>query len=127
MTLAWRRHSSSETGQLASTASGALRLVARERLGIYPGGAARSRERHRILARHIRPTAVACLRHRDMNRAWQLYRAAFGWHLELGSWKYIVAFPFLWLAARMRRASAGASGETYPASVDHRPPPPQVR
>jgi glycosyltransferase involved in cell wall biosynthesis len=128
VTLAWRRHSSSETGQLASTASGVLRLVARERSGIYPGGAARSRERHRILARHIRPTAVACLRHRDVNRAWRLYRAAFAWHLELGSWKYIVAFPILWLAARMRRAIAGSSSADYSASVDHRlPPPPRVR
>jgi GT2 family glycosyltransferase len=127
VTLAWRRHLTSETGQLASTASGVLRLVARERSGIYPGGAARSRERHRILARHVRPTAVACLRHRDLNRAWQLYRAAFAWHLELRSWKYIVGFPILWLAARMRCAIAGASGGAYPASVDQRPPPPRVR
>ena len=124
VTLAWRRHSSSETGQLASTASGSLRLVARERSGIYPGGAARSRERHRILARHIRPTAVACLQHRDVKWAWQLYRAVFAWHLELGSWKYIVSFPILWLAARMRRAIVGASDGAYPASVDQRPPPP---
>jgi GT2 family glycosyltransferase len=128
VTLAWRRHSTSETGQLASTASGALRLVTRERSGIYPGGAARSRERHRILARHIRPTAVACLRHRDVNRAWQLYCAAFAWHLELGSWKYIVSFPILWLAARMRRAIAGSSRADYSASVDQRlPPPPRAR
>jgi glycosyltransferase involved in cell wall biosynthesis len=123
-TLAWRRHPSSETGQVDRTASGALRLVVRERSGVYPGGAARSRERHRILARHIRPTAVACLRHRDVDRAWQLYRAAFGWHLELGSWKYIVAFPILWLGARMRRAIAGSSRADYSASVDHRLPPP---
>jgi glycosyltransferase involved in cell wall biosynthesis len=126
VTVAWRRHPTSETGQLASTASGALRLVTRERSGVYPGGAARSRERHRILARHIRPAAVACLR-QDLNRAWQLYRAAFAWHLELGSWKYIVAFPILWLAARMRGTIAGASGGIYPASVDQRPPPPRVR
>jgi hypothetical protein len=127
VTLAWRRHPTSETGQLASTASGALRLVARERSGVYPGGAARSRERHRVLARHVWPTAVASLRHRELNRAWQLYRAAFAWHLELGSWKYLVAFPILWLAARMRRAIARASGGAYPASVDQRPPPPRVR
>jgi glycosyltransferase involved in cell wall biosynthesis len=128
VTLAWRRHPTSETGQLASTASGALRLVARERSGVYPGGATRSRERRRILARYIRPTAVGCLRHRDLNRAWQLYRVAFGWHLELGSWKYIVAFPILWLAARMRRAIAGSSRPDRSASVDHRrPPPPRAR
>jgi GT2 family glycosyltransferase len=127
VTLAWRQHPTSETGQLDSAASGALRLVTRERSGVYPGGAARARARHRILARHIRPTAVACLRHRDLSRAWQLYRAAFDWHLELGSWKYIVAFPILWLAARMRRAIARASGGDYPASVDKRlPPPPRV-
>jgi glycosyltransferase involved in cell wall biosynthesis len=127
VTLAWRRHPTSETSQLASTASGTLRLVARERSGAYPGGAARSRERHRILARHIRPTAVACLRHSDLNRAWQLYRAAFDWHLELGSWKYIISFPILWLAARMRRPIAGSSRGDCSASVDHRLPPPRVQ
>jgi glycosyltransferase involved in cell wall biosynthesis len=128
VTLGWRRHPTSETGQVDSTASGVLRLVTRERSGVYPGGAARSRERHRILARHIRPTAVACLRYRDLNRAWQLYRAAFDWHLELGSWKYIVSFPILWLVARMRCAVARASAGAHPASVDQRlPPPPRVR
>ena len=47
VTLAWRRHSASETGDFVSGVSGALRLLARERSGAYPGGAKRSRERHR--------------------------------------------------------------------------------
>lgn len=108
VTLAWRRHPGSETGQLASSASGMLRLLARETSGIYPGGHVRSRERHRILARYLRPTTLACLRRGDLGWAWQLYRGAFSWHVELGSWKYIVAFPILWAAARMRRVITGA-------------------
>jgi GT2 family glycosyltransferase len=118
MTLAWRRHPTSETGQLASTVSGALRLVAREKSGVYPGGAAR----HRILARHIRPAAVACLRHGESDRGWRLYCAAFGWHVELGSWKYIVAFPLLWLVVRMQRAISGCSRVDNSASVDNGQP-----
>ena len=71
VTLAWRRHPASETGDFASGVSGALRLVAREKSGVYPGGPERARERHRILARHIRPVALACIRKGSLEQAWQ--------------------------------------------------------
>jgi GT2 family glycosyltransferase len=95
VTLAWRRHAQSETADFASTAAGALRLLARERAGIYPGGAARARARRRITARYVRPVALACLREGDWKSAWGLYRATFGWHLSLGNAKFLAGFPVL--------------------------------
>ena len=104
VTLAWRRHPASETGDFASSVSGTLRLLARERSGAYPGGRERSRERHRILARHTRPTALACVRKGELKQGWELYRSTFGWNVELGHWKYVLAFPILAVLALLSRA-----------------------
>ena len=103
VTLAWRRHPASETGDFASSVSGALRLVTREKSGIYPGGRERARERHRILARHIRPVALACIRKGSLEQAWNLYCLTFGWNVELGHWRYVLAFPIVSVLALVRR------------------------
>ena len=103
-TLAWRRHRGSETGDFASGVSGTMRLLAREKSGAYPGGRERSRERHRILARHTRPTALACLRKGELKQGWELYRSTFGWNIELGHWKYVLAFPILAVLALLSQA-----------------------
>ena len=103
VTLAWRRHPASETGDFSNGVLGTLRLLAREKLGIYPGGPERARERHRILARHIRPTALACVRKGSLKQAWDLYRSTFGWNVESGHWRYVLAFPILAVLALVRR------------------------
>jgi glycosyltransferase involved in cell wall biosynthesis len=106
VTLAWRRHRASETGDFASSVSGAMRLLDREKSNVYPGGSERSQERHRILARHTRPTALACVRNGELKQGWELYRASFGWNIELGHWKYVLAFPILAVLALLSRAIA---------------------
>jgi glycosyltransferase involved in cell wall biosynthesis len=103
-TLAWRRHSASETNNCFGDVAGARRLLAREKMGAYPGGAKRSRERHRILARHIRPTALACVRRGELKDGWQLYRAIFCWNVALGHWKYVLALPILTTLSLLKRA-----------------------
>jgi GT2 family glycosyltransferase len=103
-TLAWRRHRASETSDFASSVSGAMRLLARESAGVYPGGSERSRDRHRILARHTRPTALACVKNGELKQGWELYRSTFGWNIELGHWRYVLAFPFLAALAVLSRA-----------------------
>jgi glycosyltransferase involved in cell wall biosynthesis len=105
VTLAWRRHDTSATADLASGASGSLRLLAREGSAAYPGGTERSRERHRILARHIRPTALACVRKGDLRSGWKLYRSVFSWNIELGHWKYLLAFPIIAVLGLLREAA----------------------
>ena len=104
VTLAWRRHPQSETGDFTSNILGALRLVVREKSGTYPGGSERSRERRRIIGRHTRPVALACLRKDALKQGWKLYRATLKWNLQLGQWKYVLGFPILALLAFLSRA-----------------------
>jgi glycosyltransferase involved in cell wall biosynthesis len=93
VTLAWRRHAGSATTNLSRTVAGSLYLVEQERLGAYPGGPERARERRRILTRHARPATLDCLQHGLYRDAWKLYRALFRWHVMLGRWKYLLGFP----------------------------------
>jgi hypothetical protein len=104
VTLAWRRHGASETGDFASSVSGVMRLLARENASIYPGGSERSRDRHRILARHIRPTALTCVQNGKLKQGWELYHSTFGWNIKLGHWKYVLVFPILAALALLSRA-----------------------
>jgi glycosyltransferase involved in cell wall biosynthesis len=97
--LAYRRHRNSETGNFAIGVAGTLRLLRREREGVYPGGAARVEERRRILARHARPTALACLRDGRIAQGWEAYRAMFLWNAQSKHWPFALAFPFLTVLA----------------------------
>jgi glycosyltransferase involved in cell wall biosynthesis len=107
--LAYRRHPQSETGNIESAIAGCLRLLRRERQGIYPGGVARVEERRRILARHARPIALACLREGRIAEGLELYRSIFCWNTQLGHWRFILAFPFIaWSAFVYRRQKSNA-------------------
>jgi glycosyltransferase involved in cell wall biosynthesis len=75
-------------------------LWEQERQSRYPGGAARSKERWRILTLPMRSNSIACLRSGPRAKAWQLYRRTFAWHLALGRWKYLLGFPLLALFGR---------------------------
>ena len=109
VTLAWRRHSYSETAEFASTVAGNLRLVARENSGAFPGGSERSKERRRILTRYTRPVSIHCLRHRLQREAWQIYRATFRWNVSLWRVKYLLAFPLLALTSHFRAPNPPAA------------------
>ena len=93
VTLAYRRHVTSTTNNLLLTIKGSLYMVGQERRGLYPGGVARALDRRRILTRHVRPVTVECLKRGLRNDAWQLYRATFRWHIDLGRWNYLLGFP----------------------------------
>jgi glycosyltransferase involved in cell wall biosynthesis len=110
ITMGWRRHSASETGNFASSVSGSLRLVSRERQGAYAGGDRRSQERHRILARHTRATAIACVRHGEFKKGWSLYRSSAAWNLRIGHWKFVLAFPVLAAVACMTHIATRLPG-----------------
>lgn len=94
-TLGWRRHPASETADLDRMVSGTSRLVERERSGAYPGGAARARERRRILTRHTRAVTMGCLQHGLRRDAWKLYQSTLPWNIALGRTKYLAGFPLL--------------------------------
>lgn len=102
VTLAWRRHPASATHVLASSIRGASYLARQEHDGCYPGGETRAAERREIITRLVRPVSFACL-HADAVRAgFSLYRTTFAWHLQLGRWAYLAAFPLIavWALAR---------------------------
>ncbi len=83
--------------------AGVRHLLTQAQTNAYPGGSARQRERLRILTRHIRPAAVACLRTGQRREAWELYRASFGWHLRLGRLRFLLGFPWVALVTKLKR------------------------
>jgi glycosyltransferase involved in cell wall biosynthesis len=105
VTVAWRRHPASETADFARSVSGIQRLLAREKSGAYPGGSKRSQERHHILARHTRAVSLTCLRKRALKEGWDLYRSTLGWNIDVGHWKYVLAFPVLAIVALLSRVA----------------------
>ena len=105
LTVGWRQHTSTETGDLSKTIDGMRYLVAEERAGRYPGGPTRAHERRRIITRHVRPITFACLRDRRPGDAFQLYASTFSWNLRAGHWAYLAAFPLLGAWASVRSAA----------------------
>lgn len=102
-TFAYRRHSSGETGIHRHTLTGALEMLDAERRGAYPGGDQRRRERERIIGRHLRPIALACLVQGNRDAAWTLYAALFRSQLRGARWRFL--FGFLWRFCLSHRPS----------------------
>jgi Glycosyl transferase family 2 len=97
-TFGYREHPLSAMMDIERTLAGTWAQVRAERAGRYPGGKIRSRERQRILTRHIRPVTLSCLRHGFWRQAWGLYLSTFMSNAALGRVKYLTAFPFVALA-----------------------------
>lgn len=110
VTLGWRRHVESETGDGASTAAGMLRLVACEEGGVYPGGSGRAKDRRRVLARHVRPIAIAELKSGQLSSAWGLFARTATWNATAGHWRYLIAFPVLFLWTAVTHFATGRKG-----------------
>lgn len=95
VTFAYREHAASVSKDLKRTLVGTWSRIRNEGGGRYPGGAARARERRRILTRHVRPVTLGCLQRGLWHEAWKLYAATFAWNASLGRLKYLTAFPLL--------------------------------
>lgn len=102
VTFGYRRHTGSIRHQMEKTMRGWRHMLAQEAEGHYPGGPARASERWRIITRHVRPCALQCLDAGMSAEGWQLYRAMFRWHVRLGRWRFLAAFPVLALKAASR-------------------------
>jgi hypothetical protein len=94
-TFAYREHRDSASNDVGRTLAGALSQVRAEKVGHYPGGKARARERREILTRHTRPVALEGLKNGFRREAWQLYFATFATNASVGRVKYLAAFPFI--------------------------------
>lgn len=102
ITVAWRRHGESATHGLDRSIEGVTYLVGQERAGTYPGGHQRARERREVITRHTRSVSFACVRSNAVSAGLRIYGATFRWHLQLGRWAYLIAFPWgaMWAFAR---------------------------
>jgi hypothetical protein len=90
-----RIHSGNEMGDAGATLGGLARLVANERAGSYPGGAARLTERRTVIARHARWGVIAAVRAGAAHAAMPLYLDTFLWNARSGGAAYLAAAPLL--------------------------------
>lgn len=115
-TVGYREHECSAVANFPRTLAGISRLLGNEKDGAYPGGRSRQTERRRIVAAHVRPVTLECLRQGQYRDAWRFFAATFSWNVSLGKVKYLVAFltcaTFPWLARRLPQ----------PMSEQRRPP-----
>jgi glycosyltransferase involved in cell wall biosynthesis len=109
VTIAYRRHGSQQSESQANNLAGILRLVERERAGIYPGGAERAHQRRAIIATHARPVCLAALRTGEAHLAWKLYWATFEWQLQSKRWRFLAAFPLLSFKAKLLAVRYGTT------------------
>jgi hypothetical protein len=106
VTMAWRLHGGGVTNDLSRSLAGCQQLIDRERAGAYPGGTARAHVRRGIITTHARSVSLECLKAGRIRDALGVYGSTFEWHLSLGRWKYLIAFPLSALAAPFRRREA---------------------
>lgn len=99
-TFGYRKHEANITKAFEKNLAGARLQIRNERMGIYPGGKSRERERWHILSRQIRPVAVAAVENKNPAVAWEIYKATFRWHLTLRKWKFLVGLPVAMLAKK---------------------------
>jgi GT2 family glycosyltransferase len=102
-TFGYRDHASNVTADQSKNARGVEMMLAHERDGVYPGGAARRRERWRIIGRHGRSCSVNCLRAGQTAAAWRMYRALAPWSLREGRWPYVLGFPAIGVKTALSR------------------------
>jgi glycosyltransferase involved in cell wall biosynthesis len=106
-TVAYREHDANIAHDIRKLIAGSWMQINNERAGIYPGGAARRRERWHVLSRQLRPVTLQGLRSGHLRESWSLYTSTFRWHVSLRRWKYLFGFPLLAL-----RSMAGRPGDS---------------
>ena len=117
-TFGYRKHGSSITGDYAGTSKGLELTVAgmellieNERRGLYPGGAARRRQRWSALSHHLRPALLEFGRRGYRKRAWRAFGRTLGWHLQLGRTRFLLGFVAQNARPERRRAATISIGE----------------
>ena len=91
-TFGYRRHAGSAMSDGARTARGMEFLIAGERAGRYPGGAARRRERLQLLSLHLRPACLEFLQRGTRAVAWRCFGRTLGWHWQLKRGRFVLGF-----------------------------------
>lgn len=97
-TLCYRIHAGAASLDGVLDEAGAHALLAREREGLYPGGATRRWERERIISSHCRSRIMVAVRAGRLAGAARIYTAALPMNARQGRYKFLLALPALALA-----------------------------
>ncbi|HVG57045.1 MAG TPA: glycosyltransferase family 2 protein [Hyalangium sp.] len=98
LVMGYRQHGASSSKELERSYEGQCYLLEQERLGRYPGGVARQRERLTLLLHGARHVTRWLTEHGRMELAIDLYRRSLRWHLVVPRWRYMLGFP-PWMVA----------------------------
>jgi hypothetical protein len=98
LVMGYRQHGASSSKELERSHEGQCYLLEQERLGRYPGGSARQRERLTLLLHGARHVTRWLTEHGRMDLALDLYRRSLRWHLVVPRWRYMFGFP-PWMVA----------------------------
>ncbi len=99
--FAQRRHPGNVSLALKPSLIGAGYLITQEQAGHYPGGAAFAPQRQRIIAANTRSIILKALRQGCLAAAWSLFRQTFVWQMQFQRYRFVTAFPFLFLKASL--------------------------
>ncbi len=108
-TFGYRQHAGGITSNYGRTVQGMELLVNSERMGLYPGGRKRQRERLTMLSRHLRPAILEFLNQGYRRRAWRTFARTLPWHIRLGRVRFLLGFMLrsLQIQRKHRRSHKG--------------------
>ena len=105
--VGYRQHGGSSSTALELSYQGTLYQLEQERLGRYPGGAARRRARLEMLLYNLRHVSHWLLSLRRADLALALYRSGLSLHLAAPRWRYVLGFPPWAVASFVRQRGVG--------------------
>jgi GT2 family glycosyltransferase len=99
----YRQHGGSSSRQLEQGYEGLCYQLEQERLGHYPGGESRKRERLTLILHGVRHVTQWLVEHKRPGLALDLYRRSLLGHLVVPRWRYVLGFPPWMVASALRR------------------------
>ncbi|MDY7226995.1 glycosyltransferase family 2 protein [Hyalangium rubrum] len=99
----YRQHGGSSSRELERGYQGLCYQLEQERLGRYPGGEARKRDRLTLILHGVRHVTRWLVEHKRPDLALDLYRRGLMGHLVVPRWRYVLGFPPWMVAATLRQ------------------------
>ncbi|WP_426733191.1 glycosyltransferase family 2 protein [Myxococcus faecalis] len=114
VTMGYRKHPGSESSSMEKSHQGTVYQLMQERLGRYPGGASREKERLELMLYGVRHVSHWLLSLGRTELALDLYRRSLPFHRVLPRWRYMVGFPAKAAWVHLRQRVRGRRAEASP-------------